>query len=240
MTTKLLKLFSIGLAFMAISCNEEKKEDAKEAGVPATDTTASAKVNPEPVFQPFDVVEIAHTVKDFDKWKPVFKEDSTPRKENGLSELVLGRAIDNPNDVLVVLECADVSKAKTFAADPRLKNVMEKGGVNSKPDAQFYKIVRFNPEAKEKKWVIINHRVKDFDAWLKVYDQEGAAKRAEEGLFDAALGRGIDDPNLVHIVFDVKDVDKAKAALNSEEKKKLMQSAGVEGKPAIKFYNTAE
>ena len=240
MTTKMQKLFSIGMAILLFSCNETKMEEAKDAPAATVDSTASAKVNPEPVFQPFDIVEIAHTVKDFDKWKPLFQSDSTARKESGLSELVLGRAMDNANDLLVVLECADVSKAKTFAADPRLKAVMEKGGVNSKPDVQFYKIVRYNPEAKEKKWVIINHRVKDFDAWLKVFDQEGAAKRAEEGLFDAALGRGIDDPNLVHIVFDVKDVEKAKASLNAEDKKKLMQSAGVEGKPTIKFYNTAD
>ena len=240
MSTKMLKLLSIGMAVLVLSCNETKKEEAKEAGVPVTDSTASTKVNPEPVFQPFDIVEISHSVKDFDKWKPVFKADSSARKESGLSELVLGRAMDNSNEMLVVLECGDVSKAKAFAADPRLKAVMEKGGVITKPDVQFYKIVRFNPEAKEKKWVVINHKVKDFDAWLKVFDQEGAAKRAEEGLYDAALGRGIADSNLVHIVFDVKDVDKAKAALNSEDKKKLMQSAGVEGKPMIKFYNTAD
>ena len=240
MTTKMQKLFSIGMALLLFSCNETKKEEATEAGVPVTDSTASSKVNPEPVFQPFDIVEIAHTVKDFDKWKPVFINDSTARKESGLSELVLGRGMDNPNEMRVVLECADLAKAKAFMADPRLKAVMEKGGVNTKPDVQFYKIVRFNPDAKEKKWVIIDHKVKDFDAWLKVFDQEGDAKRAEEGLFDAALGRGIDDPNLVHIVFDVKDVEKAKASLNSADKIKLMQSAGVEGKPMIKFYNTAE
>ena len=59
MSTKMLKLLSIGMAVLVLSCNETKKEEAKEAGVPVTDSTASTKVNPEPVFQPFDIVEIA-------------------------------------------------------------------------------------------------------------------------------------------------------------------------------------
>ncbi|MBK8585427.1 MAG: cyclase [Bacteroidetes bacterium] len=88
--------------------------------------------------------------------------------------------------------------------------------------------------------MIINHKVKDFDAWLKVYDGEGVATRAEEGMVDVLLARGIDDPNIVYIVFDITDMEKAKAALSSESKKNLMMSAGVEGAPKMDFYTTAE
>jgi len=117
---------------------------------------------------------------------------------------------------------------------------MEKGGVLSKPVIQFFHVIRFNPKSKEKQWVRVTHRVKDFDAWLKVFDNEGTENRASQGLIDVALGRGIDDPNIVALVFDIKDMTKAKASIFSEEKKKLMMSAGVEGKPDIKFYQTAE
>ena len=117
---------------------------------------------------------------------------------------------------------------------------MEKGGVKSKPRFDFWKVIRMDPEAKEKQWILVTHKVKDFDAWLKVFDAEGSASRASQGLIDVALGQGIDDPNLVHIVFDTKDMAKAKASINSEEKKKLMQSAGVQGMPKIEYYNTAE
>jgi hypothetical protein len=117
---------------------------------------------------------------------------------------------------------------------------MGKAGVTSKPTIQFFHVIRFDPEAKEKQWVMITHKVKDFDAWVKVYDGEGTAKRASEGMADAVLARGIDDPNLVQIVFDIKDMAKAKAALFSEEKKKLMTSAGVEGKPVITFYKSMD
>jgi hypothetical protein len=73
-----------------------------------------------------------------------------------------------------------------------------------------------------------------------VFDQEGPAQRASEGMVDVALARAVDDPNNVHIVLDITDMAKAKTALFSESKKQLMMSAGVEGKPKIEFYTSAE
>ena len=88
--------------------------------------------------------------------------------------------------------------------------------------------------------VMVTHRVKDFDAWVKVYDGEGKPTRASEGMVDRVLARGIDDPNIVHIVFAVTDMAKAKAAITSEAKKNLMMSAGVEGAPTIEFFEQAK
>jgi hypothetical protein len=61
-----------------------------------------------------------------------------------------------------------------------------------------------------------------------------------EGMVDVGIGRGIEDPSWVFLVFDIKDMAKAKAALLSDDKKKVMASAGVEGKPVIKFYEAIE
>ncbi|MEO6851714.1 MAG: hypothetical protein ABI203_09030 [Mucilaginibacter sp.] len=199
----------------------------------AADTTK--KVAAVPV--PFDVADITHTVKDYDKWRPGFDADSVNRKAAGMQDLVVGRDADSANRTLVVLKLSDVAKAKAFAADPKLKATMDKLGVISKPDVEFYHMIRFSGDASSKQFIVVNHKVKDFDAWLKVYDAEGAAKRASEGMVDVALGRGIDDPNLVHLAFAVTDMAKAKAAITSDEKKKLMESAGVIGKPDIRFYN---
>jgi hypothetical protein len=234
------QLLALCFSALLFSCNDntEKKEDATAT---AADSTAATASTPAPaVFEPFDVMEISHKVKDYDKWKPAFNTDSTVRKANGIQDMVVGRSIDDPNKVIIALQVSDVQKAKNFGANPRLKEVMDKAGVISKPDVQFFHIIRFDPNSKEKTWVRVTHRVKDFDAWLKVYDNEGIANRASQGLIDVALGRGIDDPNIVTLVFDIKDLAKAKASISSEEKKKLMASAGVEGVPRIEFYKTAE
>lgn len=222
-------------AFFACNTGTKKAGDAKVA-----DSAATAKPTASSLKAPFDVVEITHTVKDFDKWQPVFKEDSTARKAAGLTDIVVGRNADSTNKVMVVLNASDVAKAKAFAADPRLKDAMTKGGVSSKPDVEYFHVIRFNANSHEKTWLVVTHKVKDFDAWVKVYDGEGTPKRASQGMVDVVLARGIDDPNLVHLVFDITDMAKAKAAIFSDEKKKLMMSAGVEGKPEIAIYKSVE
>ena len=235
---KVTSLLTVCLAATIFSCNnaEPKKEPAKEVDSAVAKTTTP----PPTAFTPFDVVEITHTVKDYAKWRPLFNSDSTARIASGMKEIVVGRGLDKNNNILVALQISDVPKAKAFATDPRLKAVMEKGGVISKPGVDYFHVIRFNPDSKEKQWVTITHKVKDFDAWLKVFDAEGAATRASYGLIDVVLARGIDDPAIVHIVFDIKDMAKAKARMNAPELKKLMTDAGVEGAPKIEFYTTAE
>jgi hypothetical protein len=75
---------------------------------------------------------------------------------------------------------------------------------------------------------------------LKVFDAEGTASRAGDGLIDVVLARGIADSNLVHLVFDISDMAKAKARMNDPALKKLMTDAGVISAPKIEFYNSAE
>lgn len=241
MLKHLRPLLTCSVACCLLACNspEPKQEETQKPAEPVVEKPVeTAPATPE--FKPFDVAEISHTVKDYAKWRPFFNDDSVNRKANGLDLIVVGRSADNPNKVLIALTVADVAKGKSFSQNPELKKVMDKAGVISKPDIHFFHVIRFSPDAEEKQWVIVTHKVKDFDAWLKVYDGEGPAARAEQGLYDAALARGIDDPLMVHLVFDIKDMAKAKAAFNSPEKKELMKSAGVEGAPKIEFYTSAE
>lgn len=189
----------------------------------------------------FDVVEINHTVKDYAVWRKAFDADSTIQKANGLSLVVVGRGLDNPNNLSVVLTVADVQKAKTFIADPRLKDVMEKNGVISKPDIAFYKVVRFTPSAApDQPWVAITVPVKDFDTWLKVFDAEGLDARKSQGSTDVAITHGIDDPNLVHLIFDINDMAKFNAAMASDAKRKVIMDSGVTGPPKVEFYKEAK
>jgi hypothetical protein len=76
---------------------------------------------------------------------------------------------------------------------------------------------------------------REFDAWVKIFDSEGTA-RAANGLADITIGRSKDDPNMVHLVFGVTDMGKAKTWLANPELKKLMDDTGVVGAPTITFY----
>ena len=115
-----------------------------------------------------------------------------------------------------------------------------KQGLFQNRQFNLFHVIRFNPDSKEKQWVLVTHKVKDFDAWLKVFDAEGTATRATYGLVDVVLARGLNDSNLVHIVFDISDMAKAKARMNDPALKKIMTDAGVISAPKIEFYNSAE
>jgi quinol monooxygenase YgiN len=229
------------LSFAACNNGEEKTNSSSSTDSTSlkADTVAAVPEAPK-LAAPFDVVEITHRVKDYDKWRPGFNSDSTARKANGLGELAVCRSIDNPNNVLVALKVSDMEKAKAFAADPRLKDVMEKNGVISKPTMNYFHVIRFKPDSNEKQLVLVTHKVKDFAAWLKVFDGEGSSTRASNGLVDVALSRGIADSNLVHLVFDIKDMAKAKARMKDPALKKLMTDGGVIGTPKFEFYNIAD
>ena len=185
---------------------------------------------------PFNAVVIKHMVADYSRWRPIFDADSTFRNSAGMHPVGVARGIENENEVEVPFMIDDVQKAKAFTADPKLKDAMQKGGVSSEPNIKFVKVLRMTDALKEPgDFVEVSHKVKDFDAWLKVFDGEGAETRAKDGLYDGLLARGIDDPNLVYLVFKITDLSKAKAALDKPERQKTMKDAGVIGKPEIYF-----
>lgn len=223
------------LLFTFVSCNNDNT--TKEEPKATTENTTTAKTSEPLAFQPFTVTLIQHKVKDFGKWLTVYEGDDTARKASGLIEIGLGRGLDNNNEVTAAFKTEDVQKAKDFTQSPGLKAAMQKAGVTGPPAISFIKVVRDdNSPIETKDRLMVAHHVKDYDAWLKAYDSEGKETRAANGLIDRSLARGIDDPNMVYVLFAVTDIAKAKARSNSSELKKLMTDAGVDGPPAINFY----
>ena len=185
---------------------------------------------------PFNAVVIKHTVADYNVWKPFFEADSTNRNAAGLHLIGLARGIENENEVEIPFMIDDVQKAKAFTTNPVLKDVMQKGGVTSAPSILFIKVLRMSKAIQMPgDYAEVTLKVKDFDSWIKVFDGEGAAMRAKDGLQDGVLAQGIDDPHLVYLVFKITDLEQAKAAMLNPARKKLMQKSGVMGEPEVYF-----
>jgi quinol monooxygenase YgiN len=230
--------------FFTTSCNNTAPATEETADKTATSTPQPAD-KPAPiapaVFVPFKVMNVTHTVKDFAAWKTSYDAHDSMRLANGLTKLALCRDDANPNKVYVFLKMADVQKAKDFAANPSLKEAMQKGGVNSVPVFLYADVLRFEESPVEFKGrVRVGHKVKDFDAWLKVYDAEGKATRAANGLIDRSIGRDITEPNMIYITFAISDSAKVKARLNDPALKKIMTDAGVISTPVIDFYTSVD
>jgi len=80
---------------------------------------------------------IRHKVQNFGKWKPAYDTHQAARAAAGLKDLRLWHNSDNPNDIFLLFEAADVAKAKAFAASADLKQKMTSAGVIGQPDIFF-------------------------------------------------------------------------------------------------------
>lgn len=64
---------------------------------------------------------VHHRVNDFGAWKRLFDEHAPVREAAGLTDGRVYQTVDDPNDVVILLDMADVGKAKTFANSEDLK-----------------------------------------------------------------------------------------------------------------------
>ena len=229
---------ALSLAIALFAGNTKTTGNATKTDAKTTEQLATKEnVPPDDMkFSPFNALVIRHTVADYSVWKPLFDADSVNRNAAGLHLIGLARGIENQNEVEIPFMIDDVQKAKAFTTNPVLKEVMQKGGVTSAPSIVFIKVLRMSKAIQmPSDYAEVAIHVKDYDSWIKVFDGEGAEMRAKDGLVDGVLARGIDDPNLVYLVFKITDLDQAKAAMVNPARKKLMQKSGVIGAPEVYY-----
>jgi quinol monooxygenase YgiN len=86
--------------------------------------------------------------------------------------------------------------------------------------------------------MLVQHKVKDFANWKKVYDSQ-AALRASSGELSDQIYRDASDQNKLILIFKWNSVENAQKFAQSPELKAAMEKAGVEGPPTITFLNEA-
>ena len=84
--------------------------------------------------------------------------------------------------------------------------------------------------------MIIQHKVRDYDAWRPVYDAHQSS-RTEAGATNGRVYRKAEDPNDILVLHDVSDVDKARAWTGGADLRAAMERSGVVGEPAIYFVS---
>lgn len=240
---KISFLLAAGISVILFSCGSGTQNDqAKDTSSGTASDTTPAIVAAAPVFTPFDIVRVQLKVKDYGKWYAGFLSRDSMRLANGIHKYVVDRGLDgDSNKVIVVSKIDDLQKAKAFYASPQMKAAMQQSGIIGTPKFDYLHVINNDttPVPQDQR-VSVTHHVKNYDAWLKVYNTEGKDTRAANGIVDRAMARGIEDSNLVSVVFIVTDMAKAKARIASPDLKKLMTDAGVEGTPDIVFYRLVQ
>jgi hypothetical protein len=80
---------------------------------------------------------VRHKVSDFSKWKAAYDGHEPARQKAGLKEEHLLRNMDDPNEVVLLFQAAEIAKAKEFGQSADLREAMQAAGVVDKPDIYF-------------------------------------------------------------------------------------------------------
>lgn len=85
-------------------------------------------------------------------------------------------------------------------------------------------------------YMLVRSKVKNYPEWKRGYDAH-LSKRVEAGLTEKYLLRGANDQNEVVLLFEARDLNRAKTFAESTDLRETMQKVGVTDKPDIYFLN---
>jgi quinol monooxygenase YgiN len=80
---------------------------------------------------------VRHTVSNYKDWRKHYDEFSATQKAKGVTAQAVYQAADNPNDITVTHEFANVQAAQAFANSDELKKAMHGSGVVGAPTVWF-------------------------------------------------------------------------------------------------------
>jgi heme-degrading monooxygenase HmoA len=85
-------------------------------------------------------------------------------------------------------------------------------------------------------YLLIRHKVRDFNAWKPVYEAHLAAREAA-GLKELHVWRNVEDTTEVVLLFEAENLGAARAFASSEDLRHAMERAGVVDQPHISFLD---
>ena len=80
---------------------------------------------------------IHHKVKDYASWRIVYDGHEKSRVLAGITNGRVFRSAEDPNDLVILQDVADVEKARTWLNADDLKAALQKGGVIGAPSFRF-------------------------------------------------------------------------------------------------------
>ena len=80
---------------------------------------------------------VKHTVSDYKDWRKVYDGFASVQKAKGVQAQAVYQAADNPNDITVTHDFANLETAQAFAKSDELKTAMRGAGVVGAPTIRF-------------------------------------------------------------------------------------------------------
>ena len=88
-------------------------------------------------------------------------------------------------------------------------------------------------------YVLVRHKVQDYDSWKPGFDDHGTAREAG-GSKGGVVFRNADNTNEVLVLLEWDSVENARSFVQSDDLKEKMQEVGVVDQPDIYFLDEAD
>ena len=95
---------------------------------------------------------------------------------------------------------------------------------------------RTTPKILDMVTVMLQHEVKDFAEWKKIFDAD-ETNRAQAGVKLVGVYSSVKNPNDVTMVFEIPDAGIMDAMMSDPERQKAMETGGVISKPSVSVLN---
>ena len=80
---------------------------------------------------------IHHKVRDYEAWRPGYNEHEKSRAAAGITNGRVFQRAEDPNDLVIILDVADVERARTWSQSEDLRSAMQRVGVLGAPTIHF-------------------------------------------------------------------------------------------------------
>jgi heme-degrading monooxygenase HmoA len=88
-------------------------------------------------------------------------------------------------------------------------------------------------------YVLVIHKVEDYDKWKTVFDEHGTVRKAKESK-GATIFQDANDSKQIIIISEWENLEKAKNFAEAEDLKIAMQKAGVTNQPTVYYLEELE
>jgi heme-degrading monooxygenase HmoA len=89
-------------------------------------------------------------------------------------------------------------------------------------------------------YLLVRHKVEDYERWKPVFDHDHGATRARRGSKGGRILRNAEDPNELVILLEWDNLENAQRFANADDLKDAMQRAGVVDQPDVYFLEEVE
>lgn len=189
--------------------------------------------NLSPLFQ----VEIATAlVSAVDSWSAMRASLASVAQAAGRKQIASGWSLDRPGSAIWAELLPKAASSEVAVVHPEILSTQADPHEIKDVRRQAFHVLRFIPAPHCDYFLEFTMKVNNFDSWLAAFDSDGSAERAKDGLIDEVVARGVQDPNLVHLVFLVPDLNAARRGVLSQDRVCFSPDASVAGQPPFEFF----